>query len=215
VITRLLESTWRFRLLLIVQATVIIGMPIIAEATSIDTTPIGLTIIVIGVIAASGRSGCRSVLMPAAVALPLVWICSASPDTVLSGFNFLVVAGLLFLSTSITLGYLKERQEVDEETLAAAAAGYLLFGLACGALYATLSVWFPGGLEFTGLPHAPNLHDHVYFSFVVLTTIGFGDVVPQDAVNRSLAMLEGIIGLFYFAFVISRLVSLYRLSRTP
>ena len=214
-ILQLLDSSWRFRLLLMTLVLVIIGMPVIAELSGFDTIPIGLSIIVPGVLLASGRRACMKVLVPSAVALVMVWICATYPGGKFEGFHFLAVSGLLLLSTVLTLSYLKERREIDQEALAAAAAVYLLFGLACGGIYAALATWRPGGLEFSGIAHHPNLHEHVYFSFVVLTTIGFGDVVPQDALNRSMAMLEGITGLFYMAIVISRLVSLYHQRQAP
>ncbi|MCZ6672366.1 MAG: potassium channel family protein, partial [Verrucomicrobia bacterium] len=174
---------------------------------------IGLSIIVPGVLIASGRSACLKVLAPAILVLILVWICTTYPTGMFESLHFLAVSGLLLFSLGLTLKYLKDRHEIDQEALAAAAAAYLLFGLACGAIYAALAVLYPGGLEFAGMTHEPNLHDHVYFSFVVLTTIGFGDVVPKDALNRSMAMLEGIAGLFYIAVDISRLVSLYHQRR--
>ena len=41
-----------------------------------------------------------------------------------------------------------------------------IVGMACGGIYAALAVLQPGGLEFAGMERDPNLHDHVYFSFV-------------------------------------------------
>ena len=209
----LLESTWRFRLLLSTLMLAIIGMPVMAELTGLDTTPIALTIIVPGVLIASGRSLCLKYLVPAVLVLMLVWFCTAYPTGKFESLHFLAVAALLLFSMGLTLNYLKDLIEIDQEALAAAAAVYLLFGLACGAIYAAFAVLQPGGLEFAGMVGEPSLHDHIYFSFVVLTTIGFGDVIPKDALNRSMAILEGIVGLFYMAVVISRLVSLYHQRR--
>ena len=208
-ISRILESQWRFRILLVVLAAVIFGMPVLSEMAGWDTTASGLTIITFGVLLASGRGACSRMMLPAILVLGLIWIREASPASKLEGVRFMAAAVLLLYSVGITIDYLRHRREIDQESLAAAAAVYLLFGIACGGLYAALSVWAPGGLVFAGVSGVPDLHDHVYFSFVVLTTIGFGDVVPSDALHRSLAMLEGIAGVFYLAVVISRLVSLY------
>ncbi len=208
-ITQLLESGWRFRLLLLVLLLAIVGMPVIAEFSGIDTVPIGLTIIVLGVLAASGRKACLNLLLPVGAVLGMVWVCTMYPGRGMDGLHYLATSGLFLLSAFLAINYLKESREIDQEALSAAAAVYLLFGLACGGIYAALGVWHPSGLEFSGMTHQPVLHDHIYFSFVVLTTIGFGDVVPRDALTRSIAMLEGVIGLFYMAFVIARLVGLY------
>lgn len=120
-----------------------------------------------------------------------------------------MVALLLLFVLSAVGSYLKDTREINQEALAASVCAYLLFGFACGALYAAFESWWPNGIEFSALGRDPNLFDYVYFSFVVLTTIGFGDVVPVNAMSRSLAMIEGIIGLFYIAIVVSRLVSIY------
>ena len=52
------------------------------------------------------------------------------------------------------------------------------------------------------------------FSFVTLSTVGYGDIVPASAVARMLAMVEAMFGMFYMAMLIARLVSLYS-SKTP
>jgi voltage-gated potassium channel Kch len=49
----------------------------------------------------------------------------------------------------------------------------------------------------------------IYFSFVTLATIGYGDVVPLTDVARSLAILEGVGGQLFLAVLVARLVSLY------
>jgi hypothetical protein len=48
-----------------------------------------------------------------------------------------------------------------------------------------------------------------YFSFITLSTVGFGDITPVSKVARTLAAMEAITGLFYVAVLISRLVALY------
>jgi hypothetical protein len=52
--------------------------------------------------------------------------------------------------------------------------------------------------------------DFVYFSFITLLTVGYGDVRPISGIARSLAMLEGIVGVLYIGVFISRLLSLYK-----
>jgi len=51
--------------------------------------------------------------------------------------------------------------------------------------------------------------DLFYFSFVTLTTLGYGDIVPLTAKARSLAMMESITGVLYLAVLVSRLVAMY------
>ena len=55
--------------------------------------------------------------------------------------------------------------------------------------------------------------DWVYFSFVTLTTVGYGDITPVARAARSLAMLEALVGQLYPAIIIARLVSLQSENR--
>ena len=62
---------------------------------------------------------------------------------------------------------------------------------------------------FNGLKSAfwyDNFSDLVYFSFISLTTIGYGDVTPAVSVAHFLAYMEGIVGQFYIAIVVASLV---------
>ena len=49
----------------------------------------------------------------------------------------------------------------------------------------------------------------IYCSFITLCTIGYGDIVPASGAARMLAMIEGIVGTFYMAILVARLVSLH------
>jgi hypothetical protein len=54
-----------------------------------------------------------------------------------------------------------------------------------------------------------------YFSFMTLCTVGYGDITPVSKSARMLAVLEAIVGLFYVAVLISRLVAVYSATSTP
>ena len=84
---------------------------------------------------------------------------------------------------------------------------YLLLGLIWALVYAVVDVFAPGafaGRSETG----EDTTDWVYFSFVTLTTVGYGDIVPVSRIVRSLCILEALVGQLYPAVIIARLVSL-------
>jgi hypothetical protein len=84
---------------------------------------------------------------------------------------------------------------------------FLLLGLIWVMLYLLLLIVSPDA--FSGLPHASwqeNFPDLLYFSFVVLTTLGFGDILAVSPVARFLVYMEAITGMFYMAIVVSSLV---------
>jgi len=58
-------------------------------------------------------------------------------------------------------------------------------------------------------PHPYYLAQMLYLSFITLLTIGFGDIVPVRDMGQTAVVLEGIIGQFYIAILVSRLVAVY------
>jgi voltage-gated potassium channel Kch len=85
---------------------------------------------------------------------------------------------------------------------------YITVGVFFVALYIITAVLIPDA--FRGLtirPHASLPTDFVYFSFVTLTTVGYGDIVPVDPLVRSLCNIEAIIGQIFPATILARLVS--------
>jgi hypothetical protein len=103
---------------------------------------------------------------------------------------------------------------VDREHLYAALSAYLLAGLFFGVFYLVLEQTWPGSLGTAGesAPGRFPLTLAIYFSFVTLATLGYGDIVPRSEVTRGLAIMEAVVGQLYLAVMIARLVSLYVLG---
>jgi voltage-gated potassium channel Kch len=84
---------------------------------------------------------------------------------------------------------------------------YLLIGLIAAFAYAALYGINPGA--FSKLPAGNrDISDWLYFSFVTLTTVGYGDITPIARSARAIAMLEALVGQLYPAIIIARFVSL-------
>ena len=84
---------------------------------------------------------------------------------------------------------------------------YLLLGLIWAEAY-TLAAHLDSD-SFTGNLSANAVSAHLtYFSFVTLTTVGYGDILPASLVTRTLANIEGLIGQLFPAILIARLVSM-------
>ena len=84
---------------------------------------------------------------------------------------------------------------------------FLLLGLIGTVLYLLVAELLP--MSFTGLDGQrwqDNFPDLIYFSFVTLTTLGFGDLLPISPIARFLVYMEAIVGVFYMAIVVSSLV---------
>lgn len=124
----------------------------------------------------------------------------------------LALAFYVYAAGSITAHVLKA-EDVTLDTLFGAASIYLLLGFVWTLGYMLLERLQPGSFSFASgstSMGAPTLADFVYYSFVTLTTLGYGDIAPVTARARSLAVLEAIIGVLFVALLIARLVGMYR-----
>lgn len=86
---------------------------------------------------------------------------------------------------------------------------YLLMGLTWATLYLLILEIFPSA--FNGLEARPwlnNLFNALYFSFITLTTVGYGDISPALPIAQFFVFLESIIGSFYLAIMVASLVSM-------
>jgi hypothetical protein len=86
---------------------------------------------------------------------------------------------------------------------------YLTIGLSFAALFAFVGLLLPNAFSGLKLEDSPALASNlIYFSFVTLTSTGYGDVVPLHPLARSLCNLEAIIGQLYLATLLARLITL-------
>jgi voltage-gated potassium channel Kch len=94
---------------------------------------------------------------------------------------------------------------------------YLMIGATFAGLFGTLGLLVPHA--FHGMPpreDGPGVIAHaLYFSFVTLTTVGYGDVIPMHPLTRSLSNLEAVIGQLFPATLIARMVTLELAGRQP
>ena len=101
---------------------------------------------------------------------------------------------------------------VTAEVLCASIAAYLMLGLTWSAAYWLVDQVTPGGafsFNTNGGGQSMNGFNGIYFSFITLSTVGYGDITPVSRAARWLAAMEAMTGLLYVAVLIARLVSLY------
>ena len=127
-----------------------------------------------------------------------------------------VILALVFISyvTVVVLKAVLKSGKVTGDKIAGAICGYLLLGLTWAMLYALIELYEPeafGGAIEPLLPAAAgSLREYVfvYYSFVTLTTLGYGEVVPVSSFARTAAWIEAVVGQLYIAILVARLVAL-------
>jgi hypothetical protein len=126
------------------------------------------------------------------------------------------VGTVLFMGfTTVTILWhtLAEEDEVTTDTLYGVACVYLLSGLTWSSLYQLVETAQPGSFYVSSAQnpdHMIHWSDLLFFSFVTLTTLGYGDIIPVTSAARSLTVIEAVFGVLYNAILIARLVGLYR-----
>jgi hypothetical protein len=130
-------------------------------------------------------------------------------------------ACFLALADWVILRQVLTANRVTNDTISGAICGYLLLGLIFAFVYALVELAYPGSFLVDGKVSHPELHrlfyQHeigslIYYSYVTMATLGYGDIAPLSAPARMIAVLEAISGQFYVAILIARLVSI-RYSR--
>jgi len=128
-----------------------------------------------------------------------------------SGFDQLYLLLLLsfFISSALRTGkQVLFTGDIDNNKILGAICLYLLMGLIWAVFYTLVQLTFSGG--FNNISNSNEwfslFPDFIYFSFVTLTTLGFGDVSPNLPLARFLVYLEAIVGQFYLAILVASLV---------
>ncbi len=104
---------------------------------------------------------------------------------------------------------------VDTNMIYGAVCIYLLMAIECGLLYALLEIHVPNSFDIgtsssTVLSENNALvRDLIYYSFITLTTTGYGDIVPLTQTARYFSMLESFLGQLYLTVLVARLVGMH------
>jgi hypothetical protein len=126
-----------------------------------------------------------------------------------AAFGFIVIA-VWCIGAQVIVG-----SEISANRVIGAVSLYLLCGVLWAISYAVLQLINPASFE--GLSEPLNQgwsSDWLYFSFVTMTTLGYGDVTPISATARTFAYLQAVFGQFYIAILVAGLVSAYISDRS-
>ncbi|MFL6514459.1 MAG: potassium channel family protein [Chthoniobacterales bacterium] len=140
------------------------------------------------------------------------WIHYLFPDVI--SIMWFLICGLLLIGFVVAnlVRFILRAGVVDHEVICASLSAYVMLGLGWSLAYWLIAEVNPQAFSF----NAPSgVHDTMkalnafYFSFITLSSVGYGDITPATKVTRMLAAMEGITGMLYVAVMIARLVALY------
>jgi hypothetical protein len=127
-----------------------------------------------------------------------------------------IMFAFFVLATMFSFKRVLEGEYVDLNRIAGAISVYMLMGLIWASMYFFISLLDPGAFE--GLADMSSFQvtvmnaafmDLLYYSYVTLSTLGYGDITPVSRAAQSLAYLEAICGVMYVAVLVAALVGSY------
>jgi len=170
---------------------------------------LGLTLLATTVSPMEERASGRGFFIFVALAIVLGLAPLRTPLGSTGPITMAVWSAIAFIAAARALRYAVSSPHIDLKHLLAALNAYLLVGVFLGEIWVVIEGTWPQSLLQGGQPIADfGLPDGIYFSFVTLATLGYGDITPMTPIARGLAVFEAVFGQLYLAVMVARLVSL-------
>ena len=142
-------------------------------------------------------------------------LCLAAATAVVSFFvhqsdvergGVFVVCSVLYLIAPFSIvRHLILRRDIDVETLLGAVAAYLLIGMFFAFAYKAAGEF--GSVPFFGAAGDGRLSQDLFFSFVTMTTVGYGNLVPAANPGQTFAVIEAVTGQLFLVVAIGKVIS--------
>jgi voltage-gated potassium channel len=209
----------RFVAVLVTLLLILVLAPVFQQAAHPGMTKVlallGLIVPVLAVAAASeaGR--------PKTVAIGLAALCAfANADVIARASGLppqvgvaILLAFLAYTTTRLLAGVVRSR-EVTLDVIAGAVASYMMIGLTWAIGYGLLETVRPGSIRLPeGSGASLDFPTALYFSYITLLSIGYGDITPLSATARMMVVLEGLLGMTFTTVILAVLVSAHLQQR--
>lgn len=158
----------------------------------------------------TGRN--RYILFVTILLIVSIRLASAHEDVPVSQGSTLGLFGAVgLLAAAAALRVVVRAKRVDSEVIYAALSTYLLAGVFFGQIHSAIESYWPG--SYSG-PSEFTETTALYFSFVTLATLGYGDFLPKTDLARGVTVFEVIGGQLYLAVMVARLIGLFPSANT-
>jgi hypothetical protein len=172
---------------------------------------IGTSVVLSGAYASNPEP--RNLAIALLLAMPAVvtnWSGLLHPTPAMHVAGRLATMAFCTYTIFLLLGRLLRTEEVSIDEIYGAISIYVLIGIVWGIGYQVLDAAAPGSFN-RALPR--DDFDLMYYSFVTLLTVGYGDIHPATPYARSMTIIEAMVGVIYLAVFISRMVSMQTQGR--
>ncbi len=206
----------RFSALLLVLIAFLIVTPMLPlSLLGLRLVDVSLTaLLIVGTLTVERRHLVPLAWTLAVPALLCAWAVYFEPSRAILFTGLLFRSAFILLLLGIVIADILKEELVTGDTIAAASCGYFLLGVWWAGIFAMMEVVEPGSFNLPDEAADPFSQGalttmwFLYFSFVTITTLGYGDVTPATLSAGMIASTEAVIGQLYVAILIARLVAM-------
>jgi hypothetical protein len=208
-------KTGNFAWLLLALVIFLIGVPIADDFDAMGrpiTRALSFSCLLgIGVLSVRGAGRVSTIALVFAVAGIILNIAATrtSTDSLIVA-SFISIIGFLLTAIYYTFKRVATDSAISANRIIGAIAVYLMLGVLWAIAYTLVELNSPNSI--TGFEIGARAQwdsEWLYFSFVTMTTLGYGDIAPVSAIARVLAYMQAVFGQFYIAILVAGLVSAY------
>lgn len=198
-----LMSNWG---LLSLLGFTIFVLPLLGSLFTFRIFEIFITLIVVASTFATSEEDKPKVIVQVLVAIIAIWITDVANFESIHYISSLWLVIFFLMRVFRFIAQLSQKENVSKIVIIEAINGYLLIGIGFGILVNMLSSQFDGAFNFSVNASAPQVYDSIYYTFVSMTTLGYGDLLPVTPMAKSLALMITLCGQFYLVVIMALLV---------
>jgi lysylphosphatidylglycerol synthetase-like protein (DUF2156 family) len=185
----------------------VIGLAGAGKVATFSYTPITATTLLLALRTSQAKPRTMRIAWVAAgLAVIVSVVALITGDAGLNDFVYFMLFALLLLSPLAIGRVILTSRQVTPRLVIGAICVYLMIGLLFTFIYLGVNGVHPNFFK-QGVETEPSIY--VYFSFITMTTVGYGDFSPASAVPRMLVVFEALLGQIFLVTAVARLVSLY------
>ncbi len=201
-------NLWRTNIILLLALGILIFVaPLLDHFSNFVTNTSLLLVVVSGIFVAEFKRKIFILLLFLALLVILSTVISIIfPDSItLNIIPFFLITSSLTFSTFALVGHVARAVKVERSTILCAINSYLLMGLSASILFLMLDFAIPE--SFINIQSGPGSFSYyVYYGFITLSTVGYGDITPTAPLARSMAVLVSLGGQLYLVIVMAMII---------
>lgn len=140
--------------------------------------------------------------------LILTWVPYIIENETLNSIHALLNILFIIFVALIILNYVFRENEITREVISGSVVVFLMLAMLWSYIYELIETFSPGSFTAAFELDTSNSFIFIYYSFVTITTLGYGDMSPATDTSRSFAVLEAVVGQLYMTILVARLVGI-------